>query len=567
MNGAAEERSVGGAIPVPMPAQRGRLMAADAVNVLAVDDRPDGLLALRAVLESPHYNVVTVPSGAEALAFLLEHECAVILLDVQMPVMDGFETARLIRSHRPSQDTPIIFITAISKGQTHMHRGYELGAVDYVFKPFDSQVLRSKVAVFAALYRNRRTIGRQTEQLAEVNRRLQLEVAERREAQERLANSEAQLKALSARLLTAQEEERRSIAQDLHDDLGQILTCIGMDLRRALHAKPKAAQEILQETAGTLHRAHDSLRLLATSLRPPILDGEGLGDALAHLVSEFEVRTGVRAKLEVGAGSSQLSILAMTNLYRIVQEALHNVQKHARAASVVVELAFPPEEITLAIRDDGCGCDPGSVRAGRTLGLVSMKERAELFGGEFRFASTPGGGAEVRVTLPRAGAAAGTSVPAPERSQPLAGAASLRSAPARLLRVVLADDHALVREGCARLLQESPGIQVVGEAADGTAAVELAIRERPDVLVLDYSMPGMDGAETTARVRAIVPGVKILVLTMHDSIALATRMLRLGADGYVVKTEAADALVQAVRAVADGKRHVSACTGIKTPPA
>jgi signal transduction histidine kinase len=547
--------------PVPAPAPRGRVLAADVVNVLAVDDRPAGLLALRAVLESPHYNVVTVPSGAEALSFLLENECAVILLDVQMPVMDGFETARLIRSHRPSQDTPIIFITAISKSQTHMHRGYELGAVDYVFKPFDAQVLRSKVAVFAALYRNRRTIARQAEQIAETNRRLQREVAERREAQERLANSEAQLKALSARLLTAQEEERRSIAQDLHDDLGQLLTSIDMDLRRALRAKPKAAGEILQETAGTVQRAYGSLRMLAKSLRPPLLEGDGLGDALGNLVSEFESRTGVAATLEVGADPHPLSILAMTNLYRITQEALHNVQKHARAASVSVELAFLPEEISLTIRDDGCGCDPAAARTARTLGLVSMKERAELFGGDFRFVSSPGGGAEVRVTVPRAGVA--LNAPAPARSP--APGASLRSGPVRLLRVALADDHALVREGCARLLEESPGIQVVGQAANGPEAIELTVRERPDVLVLDYSMPEMDGAETISRVRALAPGVKILVLTMHDSMALAARMLKLGADGYVVKTEAADVLVQAVRTVADGKTHVSACMGGKTP--
>src|SRR3989442_1926101 len=105
-----------------------RAAVEDVVNVLAVDDRPDGLLALRAALASPDYNLVTASSGAEALSYLLDQESAVILLDVQMPVMDGFETAKMIRSYRASRETPIIFITAISKDQAHMHRGYELGA-------------------------------------------------------------------------------------------------------------------------------------------------------------------------------------------------------------------------------------------------------------------------------------------------------------------------------------------------------------------------------------------------------------------------------------------------------
>src|SRR6267143_2063781 len=115
------------------------------VDILLVDDRPYGLLALEAVLASPEYNLVKAESGPEALAALYGHDFAVILLDVQMPVMDGFETARLIRKYAPARETPIIFVTAINKDSHHISRGYESGAIDYLFKPVDPVVLRAKV--------------------------------------------------------------------------------------------------------------------------------------------------------------------------------------------------------------------------------------------------------------------------------------------------------------------------------------------------------------------------------------------------------------------------------------
>ncbi len=135
------------------------------------------------------------------------------------------------------------------------------------------------------------------------------------------------------------------------------------------------------------------------------------------------------------------------------------------------------------------------------------------------------------------------------------------------IRVLIADDHAVLRAGLRMLIDAQSDMTVVGEAADGPETVSRARSLGSDVVLLDLSMPGPPATVTIERLARLAPSPRILVLTMHDSIALATRMLRLGADGYVVKTEAADALVQAVRAVADGKRHVSACTGIKTPPA
>ena len=144
----------------------------DRVNVLLVDDRPENLLALEAILNSPSYNLVQASSGTEALRCLLNQDFAVILLDVQMPGMDGFETATLIRSRDRSRSTPIIFITAFSSNDTHVFKGYSLGAVDYLFKPVKPEILTSKVQVFVELFQKTVEVKQQATQLAAVNTEL-----------------------------------------------------------------------------------------------------------------------------------------------------------------------------------------------------------------------------------------------------------------------------------------------------------------------------------------------------------------------------------------------------------
>ncbi|MDQ3283250.1 MAG: response regulator [Acidobacteriota bacterium] len=138
----------------------------DKVNILLVDDQPNNLLALESILGDMGENLVTAESGAAALRQLLHTDFAVVLLDVQMPDLDGFETANLIRQRDRSRDTPIIFLTALSRSETNVFRGYELGAVDYMFKPFHPEILRSKVSVFVELFRQREAFKRQAQELA-----------------------------------------------------------------------------------------------------------------------------------------------------------------------------------------------------------------------------------------------------------------------------------------------------------------------------------------------------------------------------------------------------------------
>jgi len=141
------------------------MQAEDKLDILLVDDKPENLLALEAVLQSPDYRLIRASSGSEALAYLLEHDCAIILLDVQMPEMDGFETASLIKASARTRDIPIIFLTAISTDESFVYQGYMAGAVDYLAKPFNPEILKAKVAVFASLHRSKLQIQRQADLL------------------------------------------------------------------------------------------------------------------------------------------------------------------------------------------------------------------------------------------------------------------------------------------------------------------------------------------------------------------------------------------------------------------
>ncbi|HEX8148397.1 MAG TPA: response regulator [Pyrinomonadaceae bacterium] len=203
------------------------MQSQEIVNILMVDDHPQNLLALEAVLGDMGQNLVRANSGREALKHLLDREFALILLDVQMPGLDGYETAELAREREQSRHTPIIFLTAINQSDAQVFKGYSSGAVDYMFKPFVPEVLRAKVSVFVDLYRSTQEVRRQAELLRRANGELENEIAERRKAEEalhkvheelearverrtaQLARANAELEAEGAERLRAEQDRAR----------------------------------------------------------------------------------------------------------------------------------------------------------------------------------------------------------------------------------------------------------------------------------------------------------------------------------------------------------------------
>jgi signal transduction histidine kinase len=189
----------------------------EATSILLVDDRPENLLALEAILSPLGHQLVKATSGAEALKRLLHQDFAVILLDVHMPRMDGFETAELIRGRERSHDTPIIFLTAVSTSDVHVFRGYSVGAVDYLLKPFVPEILVSKVMVLVDLHKKTSKIQRQAEQLESTITALEREVAERKRTEEALRQAhdelEQRVRDRTAGLAVANQALRAEIAE------------------------------------------------------------------------------------------------------------------------------------------------------------------------------------------------------------------------------------------------------------------------------------------------------------------------------------------------------------------
>ncbi len=222
-----------------------------------------------------------------------------------------------------------------------------------------------------------------------------------RELQEqRIAESESRLRQLSNMLLAAQESERRSISRELHDEIGQQVTAIALDLRSLQrHRSAAPVADRLDRLSADVDAILRGLHAIAARVRPAVLDDLGLRDALESLVEDFEGRHGIAVDTRLDIDTGRVSKTVGENVYRIVQEALTNASRHAETDEATVVVETEADRIRLAVSDPGRGFDLGAVAAGR-LGLLGMRERAELLGGHFSLQSTPGGGTRIAVTIP-----------------------------------------------------------------------------------------------------------------------------------------------------------------------
>lgn len=366
----------------------------DKVNILLVDDQPQQLLTFEAVLGVLGENLLKASSGREALDILLKHEVAVILLDVSMPGMDGFETAGVIREHPRFAKTPIIFVTGINTSDLDRLRGYEIGAVDYMFIPVAPEILKAKVSVFVELHRK-------SSQLAALNRDLEQRVAERTA---QLQNHEQRLAQVSRQLLTTQETERRHLARELHDEMGQILTLISVNLKAIRDKRDGDLQPRLDDSIFHVDRVIQQVRSMSLDLRPAMIDDLGLAAALRWFVESQAERAGFKVDLVTESTAGAVPTDVRNACYRVVQEALTNVMRHAKARQVRVKLSQREEKVEVIIQDDGVGFDVaaafGHAARGYSAGLLGMQERAELLGGTFELKSAPGQGTTIHARFP-----------------------------------------------------------------------------------------------------------------------------------------------------------------------
>jgi signal transduction histidine kinase len=387
-------------------------MSAAVPRVLLVDDRPDNLLALRAVLEPLGLDLVEASSGEEALKHLLAGEFALIVLDVQMPVLDGFETARLIRGRERTRYVPIIFLTAISGEPEHYLRGYQSGAVDYVYKPFEPEILRAKVSVFVELWARGATIDAQRQELA-------AKLAELDEAHAVLAAQAVELERSNAALQRFAEVVGVELREPLHTVAGLLDL---LDDRHGASLSDEGRTLLARSMAGT-DRARATVGSLLDYARASTGQLQRSRFPLAEALAEAEAETGAElaaAKAEVVAEALPVVAGDRGQVVQLLAQLLDNAARFRGTASPVVTVSGEPTEggVRVTVADNGPGvsetdlprlftafarpalADGASNGRGAGLGLALCRRIVERHGGMIWAERGADGGLVVRFELP-----------------------------------------------------------------------------------------------------------------------------------------------------------------------
>jgi signal transduction histidine kinase/ActR/RegA family two-component response regulator len=400
-----------------------------------------------------------------------------------------------------------------------------------------------------------------TDQVAIAMQRVQLmesleqRVAERTAVAEYRAN---QLRALALELTQAEQRERRRLAQVLHDHLQQLLVAAKIQLGIVSRkVQSDALAQPLRRINELLEQSIAESRSLAVELSPPILYDRGLVDALGWLARQFLERHQLPVGLELDTEAEPRDVGIRVFLFQVVRELLLNVVKHAHARLAHIQSTRPGEDcVRIVVSDTGSGFDPVQLNRGGTaggFGLFSIRERLELIGGRLEVDSAPGRGTRMIVEAPLGQAISPARLA--RKAVATASTAALATCTAAVepslpgktkIRVLVADDHRVVREGLITVLQEHPGIEVIGEAADGQQALDLALRMKPDVVLMDIAMPVMDGIEATRHITEALPGTRVIGLSMHEQADMATAMRNAGARAYLSKDTASDILIDTI---------------------
>ncbi len=357
-------------------------MKKDIRILMLEDDAADAELTKFALRKGGlNFSLSRVETRDEYLKELEHRPPSLILSDYSLPGFNGHDALGLAREKCP--ETPFIFVTG-TMGEEVAIETLKSGATDYVLK---TRLSRLMPAVNRAL--------REAE-----------ERAEHRRAEEQLRESHERLRALSVYLQSVREEERTRIAREVHDELGHALTSCKLDLSWLATKLPRDQRPLLEKTRALSSHIDSTIQMvrrIATELRPGILDHLGLVAALEWQANEFQNRTGIKCEVHSNLREQQLDQNLRTTFFRIFQETLTNVIRHAGATQVTVDLTENDDRITLEVKDNGRGISRNEITNTRSMGLLGMRERAALLGGLFRIGRLAHGkGTRVSVSIPLA---------------------------------------------------------------------------------------------------------------------------------------------------------------------
>lgn len=378
------------------------------------------------------------------------------------------------------------------------------------------------------------------------------------------------MQALAGEIVRTEQRERQRIAQLLHDQIQQLLVATLYGLEGLHEVRP--ASEYRQSAAklsGLVRECIAMSRSLMSELSHPSYTEPDLCTALGWLGAWVKEKHGLEVRVQCAQPITAAVEETRVTLLQSVRELLFNVVKHAGVKEACVELARGPDgSVRVTVRDKGAGFDQEKARAlglaSRGFGLFSVRERLDVIGGGMKIESAAGQGSRVTVWVPADPTEGADSSPAPRStavdavapSESITGkserkiprpASRIRGRAKGKIRVLLVDDHAVVRDGIALQLQQQRDIEIVGEAADGEAALNLVRALRPDVVTMDVNMPGMNGIDAARAIHAEHPRIRIIGLSMSEDSEQAAAMRNAGAVHYLSKSASLDKLLAAIR--------------------
>ena len=356
-------------------------------NILIVDDNSTNLIYLEIILRDIKANLIQASSGFDALDATRGVDLSLAILDVQMPLMNGYELAVRLNEERIEDKVPIIFLTAAYPNSAKILEGYEAGAVDYIIKPLNKVILISKINIFLEIYHQKQRVIEQADKL--------------RISELELLQAKQQLEMVNLHLTEAREEERAAISMKVHDELGQAMTALKMDLNwvKQNMSNTEPAERKLDKMIAMTNDVIRRVQRISSELHPVMLDDLGLMSAIEWFCEDFEERTGIKCSLSLEDVSPRDPSVNLA-LFRILQEAMTNVIRHAQATSVNIQLMTSGHEIVLTIADNGIGLPEDRLESGRSFGIISMRQRAQQCGGTIDIAGIPGAGTSIVIRMP-----------------------------------------------------------------------------------------------------------------------------------------------------------------------
>ena len=553
------------------------------LRVLIVEDDPlDAELTVRELQKSgydPEWQ--QVDTQAEFMNRLAQDPPDVIISDHVMPQFSSAEALRCLHNCRLS--IPFIVVSH-AIGDEEAVALMRNGASDYILKDrmarlgeavrhvLEKRQLRSQYAEAQEDLRllnqelERRIVER-TAELEVANSELARELSERKQIEEQLrqltgtleervkertqqlSTSYARVRALATDLTVAEQTERRRLAMELHDYLAQILVVSRMKVAQLLaQDHDPEVRKTLQAVDQLLHQSLDYTRSLVSELTPQALYESGLGAAIRWLGDQMRRQAVLHVEVDLDAPEPPLPEADAVLLFHSIRELLFNVLKHGKINRAYVSMKYTRDVLSIAVSDQGCGFDVSRLSEDHSdrFGLLSIRERMTALGGSFDLQSAPGKGTIASLHLPVTMSSERTEAEAV--NAPFKNAAPWQTFEPDLvppspgepnavtpLRVLIVDDHQMVREGLCSILQQYADLTVVGEASTGEQALQLAGTLMPDVVIMDMHMPGWNGAESTRRILKEHPAIVVIGLSIQTDSHVSDSMLAAGAAAFLPK--------------------------------